>query len=224
MRIHQRATGVAGIDGSVGLNKLPGFTTVAVGIRTIQRAHDSARHGEAQSERISERQHGLPSAQFGRIAPRNAGQIGCVHFYHCKVGKRIGANQLRRQYSPVAQRDIDVHRAFDHVIVGDYVPVRRNNHTAAEAMLDPWPLRHGHRHSELPERVELLHVVVIGIIAIVVAALSASVRLRSDCDVYDRRSNARSHILHRAIKGQQWFNAAVVEGSSRGGGRRRCCC
>ena len=206
MRIHQRATGVAGIDGSVGLNKLPGFTTVAVGIRTIQRAHDSARHGEAQSERISERQHGLPSAQFGRIAPRNAGQIGCVHFYDCKVSKRIGADQLRRQYSPVAERDIDVHRAFDHVIVGDYVPVRRNNHTAAEAMLNSWPLvRHVRKSKELTKRIGLLHVVraIILIVAIVIVHFRVVVTtagFRCHRNVHDCGRNPCRHRFHRAIQ------------------------
>src|SRR5581483_164354 len=72
--IHQRATRVSRVDGCIGLNELArGTAILGIWIRTIQGAHDSARHSEAKSERIAECQHTLSGVELSRVAPRDAG-------------------------------------------------------------------------------------------------------------------------------------------------------
>ena len=46
------------------------------------------------------------------------------------------ADQFCGKDSAVVQRDANVGRAVDDVVVGDDVTVRRNNHAAAEPVLD----------------------------------------------------------------------------------------
>src|SRR5262249_36490132 len=61
MRVNQRTSGIAGVDGSIGLNELSGRTTVLrVRIGTIQCAYNSAGNSEAETQRIAKSQHRLP--------------------------------------------------------------------------------------------------------------------------------------------------------------------
>src|SRR6185437_2098623 len=60
MRIHQRSAGIARIDGCIGLDKFARFTgIVTVRVRTVQRAHNAASHGETEVKRVTEGQNGL---------------------------------------------------------------------------------------------------------------------------------------------------------------------
>src|SRR5258708_14494870 len=61
MRIHQRTTGVAGVDRCVGLNKPTRFASIIrVRIRPVDCAHNATSDGEAEiAERISDGQYRL---------------------------------------------------------------------------------------------------------------------------------------------------------------------
>jgi len=60
-RVHQSSAGISGIDGSIGLDELARLAPVAgVRIGTVERADDAARHREAVSVGIAEREHRLP--------------------------------------------------------------------------------------------------------------------------------------------------------------------
>ena len=135
--VHQRSTRIAGIDGCVGLDELARLASVViVGIRPVQRAHDTASHGKAESIRIAEGEYRLSRMQCRRIADRNVGQVAAVHLDDRKIGKRIGADHLRLQNTTVAQRDLYIGCAINDVIVGNDVSVRRDDDTAADAVFD----------------------------------------------------------------------------------------
>src|SRR5208283_5422022 len=80
---------------------------------------------------------GLAGTNFARVAPGRAGEIlHAVNFEHGDVGERIGADEFRFQHAAIAGGDADVDRAVDDVIVGDDVPVGRDDHATAHAVLD----------------------------------------------------------------------------------------
>ena len=131
-RVHQRAAGVAWIDGRVGLNELPRLAgIVRRHIGTVQRADDAARNREAESEGVAECQNRLPGMQLGGIAPGRVGQAMAVHLDDRKVSQGIRAHNLGGKNPAIAHGDPNVGRAIDHVVVGDDVAVGRDDHTAA---------------------------------------------------------------------------------------------
>src|SRR5262249_62353721 len=77
--VHQRPTGVARVDGRVGLDELAGLArVVTVGVGTVQRADDAARHRETEVERIAEGQNGLSGLERRGVAPGQAGEIAAA--------------------------------------------------------------------------------------------------------------------------------------------------
>src|SRR5258708_17652071 len=67
----------------------------------------------------------------------------CIHLDHGEVGQLVLAHQLRIQHTPVTQRHPHVHRSIDDVVVRYDVAIGRDNHAAADPMLDLrllWPL------------------------------------------------------------------------------------
>src|SRR5207302_2384216 len=167
-RIDQRSARVARIDGRVGLNKLTRLAAVRIRIRTVNGAHDSTRHREAESIRIAECQHRLPRTNLCRISPGNAREIRLAYLQDREVCDRVSAYQLRLQHAAIARGHPDVHRTLNHVIVGDDVAIGRNDHAAAQSMLNLRTVRlHLHmRPEELAKGAvlsilaeELLHVV-----------------------------------------------------------------
>ncbi len=65
------------------------------------------------------------------VAPGQAGQVAGVDFDNSKIGQRIGADQLGRQHATVGHGHADVHRAVNHVVVRDDVPIGRDDDAAA---------------------------------------------------------------------------------------------
>ena len=64
-----------------------------------------------------------------------------VHLDDRKVGERIRAHHLGGKNPAIAHGDTNVGRAVDHVIIGDDVAVGRDDHAAAQPVLDPRLLR-----------------------------------------------------------------------------------
>ena len=138
VRIHQRAAGVAGIDGRVGLNKVAGLARI-VGVRIgpVERADDAARDRELEvAEGTAEGQHGLAGMQLGRVAPGNAGQVVRVDLDDGEVVELVHAHQLGGEDAAVVERDANLRCAVHHVVVGDDVAVGRDDDAAADAVLE----------------------------------------------------------------------------------------
>src|ERR1700677_2591944 len=77
MGIHQRATGVARVDSSIGLNKSTRLASVIrVRVRTIDSADNPAGHGKAEiTKRAADREYRLSRNQLGRITPGDRRQV-----------------------------------------------------------------------------------------------------------------------------------------------------
>ena len=135
--IDQRPAGVAWVDRGVRLDELARRTAVSgEWIGTVQRTDDAARHGETESQRIAECEYGLAGMQLGRISQRHARQVGAVDLDDGKIRERIGADELRRQDSAVGHGDANVDCAVDDVVVGHDVAIGRNDHAAAQTVLN----------------------------------------------------------------------------------------
>ncbi len=84
-------------------------------------------HGEraTQAEGIPKGQSPLPYLDLVGIAKlyRNQRALRGVHMDHCQITVRIGANQACTHDRAVGKRDLDVLSVFDHVVVGDNVPL-----------------------------------------------------------------------------------------------------
>ena len=75
--VDERAAGVAGVDGGVGLDEVARLARV-VGVRigAIECADNAARDGELEvAEGAAESEHGLAGMEFGGVAPGDAGQV-----------------------------------------------------------------------------------------------------------------------------------------------------
>src|SRR6185369_14107477 len=185
-------------------------------IRTIERANNAARDGEAEAHGIAEGQNELSGLQGGRISPRDAGQIAAVDLDHREIGEWIGADDLAVPYPLVTGSDADVHRAIDDVIVSDDVAVGRNYDAAANAMFDLRLLRTHARESELLSE-ELRHrILIIGVVAIL--SHSGIHSFGGNGNVKNGWSYVCSEVLHGFVECEQRADAAVFEGRS---GRRR---
>ena len=103
--VDQRAAGIAGIDGGVGLDEEVISRDATAGAR--QRGDDAAGDGLADAERIADRQHEVADldASKSRELERRQLLAAGIDPQHGKVGARIGATSLRVELAAVGQRD-----------------------------------------------------------------------------------------------------------------------
>ena len=139
--VHERSTRVARIDGGVGLNEVLDAALVAVG--EVQRAalcaDDSLRHGEREvlAERVADREHPFAHARRITVAERCRRQSGRVDLQHGDVGRRIGADDARRELASIQQPHGHLRGAVDDVIVREDVAVLRHDEAGARCDLMP---------------------------------------------------------------------------------------
>jgi hypothetical protein len=152
---------------------------------------------------------GLPNArmQLRGISQRHARQVGPINLDDGKVRQRIRADELGGEDSAICHGDANVHRAVNDMVVGHDVAIGRDNHTAAQTVLNVglrphllaeavWP-----KAELFPE--ELLQAV--GVVVAAVVPVFGRVRVvarffRGDGYVDDRRSDACGQGLHSAIE------------------------
>ena len=138
---HQRAAGVAGIDGGIGLDEVLDAALAPAGEaaeRAALGAHDAGGdgEGEALAERVADGQHPLADAGVVAVAERHRRQALGVDLEHRHVGVGIGAHDLGLELPAVEQADRDLLGAFDHVVVGQDVAVGRDDEPGSAALLD----------------------------------------------------------------------------------------
>jgi len=131
LRVHQRAAGVALIDGRVGLQKVLEAAVAQTGLAALG-ADDAHGHRLSESERIAYRQADIADADLVRIAQRKHRQAGGLDFQQSQVAGRVGTNQLGGKGAPVAQIHGDLFRAVDYVMIGDDVSVGGDDHAGPE--------------------------------------------------------------------------------------------
>ncbi len=116
--VDQRAAGIAGVDGGVGLNEEPVVVDADVGAR--QRRDDALRHALADAEGIAERDDEIADLYRVGIAERDGRKRGvALDLEHRQIGAGIVEHDGRRIFALVGERDLHVGHAGDDVVVGD---------------------------------------------------------------------------------------------------------
>ena len=138
-RVDERATGIAEIDGGVGLNEI-------LEVRDAEPAaaggaDDALRHGLAEAERIADRQHDVAGAQLVRAAHRHDRRVLDRHAQNRQIGIGILADDLGRGDAAVGELDPDFVRTLHHVVIRNDMTGAIDDHTGAEAAFDA--LAHG---------------------------------------------------------------------------------
>ncbi len=133
LEVHERAARVAGIDRRVRLNEV--LVRVAIDPAAAERAHDSRGDGVREAERIADRDDVVADAQLARIAERHLDQRFVLHLQHREVGAFVRADDLRAQAAVVRERDRDLVRVLDDVVVGeDEALLRVDDHARARRL------------------------------------------------------------------------------------------
>ena len=89
--------------------------------------------------------------QLRGVSPGRVGQVLAFDLDDGQVGQRISAHHLGRQNAAVAHGDANVGGAIHHVVIGHDVAVGRDDHAAAQPVLNPRLLR-PHLLAELPAK------------------------------------------------------------------------
>ena len=117
--IHQRATGVAGVDRRIGLNEI--FKGVDAEMTARQRADNAERHRLPDAEWIADRQHQIADLRLIGLAEGNRRQLRQIDLDDREIGIGIGADHFGFGTAVVSERDFDFIRRFNHVRVGEDV-------------------------------------------------------------------------------------------------------
>ncbi len=131
--IDQGAAGVAGIDRRIGLDEV--LEGVDAELIAPERADDARGHRLADAERVADGQHHVSDLQRPGVAEGDGRQLVELDPEHRKVGLGVGAHHLGPAPAAVAQHDLDVIGAFDHVVVGEQITLGRHDHARAQPHL-----------------------------------------------------------------------------------------
>ena len=135
VHIDQRTAGIARIDRCVGLDEV----TPAVArrhARARQPRHDTAGHGLADAERVTDRQH-----QFAHLDPVAVAQvqgrhiIGPDQFQDRQVAVFVRQHHRGIEFATVVQHHPDFGRIAHHVVVRHDVTVIRQDHPRSQRIL-----------------------------------------------------------------------------------------
>ena len=115
--IDERATGIAVIDGGVGLDVVVIGAVVDV---AVERAHDPRAHRHAEPERIADREHRIADLQIAAVGPGERVQlVRHVHLEDGEIDRTAFREQARPGPAAIAEMHGDLQRAIDHVLVRD---------------------------------------------------------------------------------------------------------
>ena len=133
--IDQRAAGIAGIDGGVGLDEELIVGDADLGAR--ERRDDAMGYGLADPERVADREHEVADLQLVGIAEveRREALAPILDAQHREVGAAVLEHDLGIELALVRERHLDLVRAFDHVVVGDDQAGRIDDHAGTERAL-----------------------------------------------------------------------------------------
>ena len=143
LQIHQRTTGVAGIDRSVGLDEI--FEVFDAKPTAPECADDARGDGLTQSERIADRHNKIAHPERMGVSPRHRAEVIRLNANQRDVRLRVSPDQTRGQLASITQRDENLVSRLDHVVVGDDVTLLGiDDHPGAETLRDvlTWLLRH----------------------------------------------------------------------------------
>ena len=132
VQVQQRTARVARVDRHVGLDKrhivtAPALQAAAGG------ADNTGRHTHLEIKRGSNRDHPFTGFEVLGAADLDRRQVLRFNFDQRKVRKWISPDHFRLAFTPIAQRDNNLIRTIDNVVVRQDVTIRFNNETRANA-------------------------------------------------------------------------------------------
>src|SRR5262245_21344521 len=130
VHIESRPAGIAFVDRGIDLNEVVVRSRPDV---AAARRNDTGRHGPAEAERITDRQHPIADARrlVGELHIREI--AAALDFDKCNVGARIGTDYLRGVGFPVVGSHLHRIGLIDDVVVGHGVTVGADKEAGALA-------------------------------------------------------------------------------------------
>ena len=124
LHVDERAAGVAGVDGRIGLDEELVVADAHPGAGECR--DDAAGHRLAHAEGIADGEHEVTHLERIGIAQRQGGKLLVRHvdLEHGEVGALVGEQHLGLELALVGQRHLDVGGVGDDVVVGDDQPIR----------------------------------------------------------------------------------------------------
>ncbi|OIQ66910.1 hypothetical protein GALL_515190 [mine drainage metagenome] len=129
-RIDQRAAGVAGVDGRIGLDEI--FKGVDAELGAAQRADDALRHRLADAEGVADGQHHVAHPGACVVAEGDDRQLAQLDAQHRQIGVRVASDQDGRCLAAASQSDFNLVGTFDHVVICEDVAIRADDHPGAQ--------------------------------------------------------------------------------------------
>jgi hypothetical protein len=102
-------------------------------VRAAEPADDAHRHRLADAEGVADGEHQVAHVHALEPAEGDGGQVLQLDLQHRQVALRVHPDQLGLGLPPVVERHLDVVRGFDHVMVGEDVALRADDHARAQA-------------------------------------------------------------------------------------------
>jgi hypothetical protein len=145
-RVDQRATGVADVDGRIGLDEA--FVRRDAELRTARRADDAVRHRLREPERIADRQHRIADLQRVGTAELHHRQILECDLQHREIGVRIAPHHFGVRAATVGELHPDLIGLRHHVMIGDDVALPIDDDSRTERILHTLPIARLRRVAE----------------------------------------------------------------------------
>ena len=136
VEVEHRSARIAHVDGRVGLDVA--VVGADAGDPAVERGNDPGGDGATQAIRVADGQDPVADPGAGAVAPADIGQVAALDLEHREVGSGIATDDARRIFAPVGGGDRDAVDgsgavdALDQMVVGDDVPVGRNDEARAQ--------------------------------------------------------------------------------------------
>ena len=133
--VEQWPTGIAGVDGGVGLDRVGDAEIATRRNRATNGADNAAGQGSFQAEGVADGGHAHPNDDLlhATHAHRNQRVARWVNAQHRKIAVHVGANHLGNRDCAVTKGDLHLVCAFHHMVVGDNMPVEIPDKAGAAA-------------------------------------------------------------------------------------------
>ena len=134
MAVEERAAGVAGVDGSVGLDGF--FDDQSVGLLHLaDGTDDAAGEGSGEAEGIADRVNFLADLQIGRIAESHRLRVGSFDLEYGQVMGAVGTDDCGLIFFAVVERDPDLACIGNDVIIREDVSFLVDDEAGALTLL-----------------------------------------------------------------------------------------
>jgi len=133
LHVHQRAAGIARVDGRIGLDEVLVFFDAEVA--PARGADNAGGDGLAHAEGIADGQHKVAHLDFIAVGHWHKRQVLRLHFDDGDIRLRVPPDYFGRQLPAVLQRDFHLVGAVHHVVIGENIAIFGDNHTGAQPEL-----------------------------------------------------------------------------------------